>query len=61
MHNLWLCMHKYWVFIDITDIGIANKPNTNTNSYSNLGYSYTHPDYEYESKEAKSFLAGSFN
>jgi hypothetical protein len=43
------------------DLCIADKSNTNTNSCSNLGLFYTHSDYEYESNEAKSFLAGSFN
>jgi hypothetical protein len=44
-----------------TDLYIADKSNTNINSYSNLGHSYTHPDYRFETNEAKSFLAGSYN
>ena len=28
-------------------------------SWSDLGYSYSHPQYEYGTKEAKTFLAGS--
>jgi vacuolar-type H+-ATPase subunit H len=43
------------------DLHIADKSNTNTYSCSNLGESYAHPDYAYGSKEAKSFLAGSYN
>ena len=43
------------------DLNIADKSNTNTTSYSNLGHSYSHPDYRFETNEAKSFLAGSYN
>jgi hypothetical protein len=42
------------------DIYIANNANSRTSSYSNLGLTYSHPEYEYESNEAKSFLAGSY-
>ena len=43
------------------DICIANNANTTTDSFSYLGYSYKHPQYEYETNEAQTFLAGSFN
>jgi hypothetical protein len=43
------------------DFNIANQSNINTNSYSNLGHSYTHSDYRFETNEAKTFLAGSYN
>ena len=43
------------------DLLIADKSNTNINSNSNLGHSYTHPDYRFETNEAKSLLAGSYN
>jgi len=41
------------------DIEIKSNSNINTDSNSNLGDSYKHPDYEKDSNEAKSFLAGS--
>jgi hypothetical protein len=41
------------------DFEINNDSNINTDSNSNLGDSYKHPDYEKDSNEAKSFLAGS--
>ena len=43
------------------DFKIVDSSNTNGYSYSNLGHSYTHPDYRFETNEAKSFLAGSYN
>lgn len=43
------------------DLYIADCANANTNSFSNLGYSYKHPKYEYQSVEAKKFLAGEHN
>ena len=42
-------------------IYVANNANENELSYSNLGQSFKHPKYEYESDEAKTFLAGFFN
>jgi len=39
---------------------ISNKSNNNASSYSNLCLSYAHPSYAYESNEAESFLAGSY-
>jgi len=41
------------------DLEIFNNSNINSDSNSNLGGSYKHPDYEKDSNEAKSFLAGS--
>ncbi len=41
------------------DIYIANNANTTMDNYSNLGYSYPNPQYEYETDEAQTFLAGS--
>ncbi len=43
------------------DFYISDKSNTNICSYSNLGHSYSHPDYRFETNEAKTFLAGSYN
>jgi BTB/POZ domain-containing protein KCTD9 len=43
------------------DFHITEKSNINTSSNSNLGHSYTHPDYRFETNEAKTFLAGSYN
>ena len=43
------------------DIYIANNANSRTSSYSNLGKTFSHPEYEYDSNEAKSFLAGTCN
>jgi hypothetical protein len=43
------------------DFCISSDSTTNAKSYSNLGYSYQHPNYQYNSNEAKSFLAGSPN
>jgi hypothetical protein len=40
------------------DIFIANNGNLNENSHSALGYTYKHPHYNFDSKEAKTFLAG---
>jgi len=43
------------------DICILDSSNQNKKSYSNLDHSYIHPYYEYETEEARSFLAGSYN
>jgi hypothetical protein len=40
------------------DICIANNANTTMDSYSKLGFTYIHPQYEYNSNEADTFLAG---
>ena len=40
---------------------IANNPNVNQLSDSNLGNNFKHPQYDYDSDEAKCFLAGSPN
>ena len=56
------CNSKYGpIFGERNDLQIANNSNINTNSHSNLGHSYIHPDYRFETNEAKSFLAGSYN
>ena len=43
------------------DLYIANNSNTNTTNYSNLGHSYEHPKHKYDTMNACTFLAGSFN
>jgi hypothetical protein len=43
------------------DIYIANNANSRASSYSNLGLTFVHPEYEYESNETRTFLAGSYN
>jgi hypothetical protein len=43
------------------DLRICSDANIIKNSYSNLGNTFSHPYYEYKSKEAQSFLAGSYN
>jgi hypothetical protein len=40
------------------DFKTATNSNTSGESYSELGYTYKHPTYQYQSKEAKNFLAG---
>jgi len=55
------CGKSYCPTFGNTDLYIADKSNTNKISYSNLGHSYIHPDYRFETNEAKSFLAGSYN
>lgn len=45
-------------FGDGCDIFTENNSNILPNSYANLGDSYKHPVYEFNSTEAKSFLAG---
>ena len=42
------------------DLCILDNSNQNKKSYSNLDHSYSHPYYEYETEEARSFLAGSY-
>ena len=42
-------------------IYISDNSNLNSVSYSNLGGSFKHPEFEYNSNEARTFLAGSFN
>ena len=62
-------MHLYLVWL-ITfgpafggghDLHISSDSNTNTKSYSKLAHTYQHPNYQCDSAEAKSFLAGSYN
>ena len=42
------------------DLYVADAANLNDNSCSNLGFHYKHPKYEFGTKEAKEFLAGSY-
>ena len=42
------------------DFKTATNSNTSGESYSNLGNTYKHPTYQYETNEAKNFLAGSY-
>jgi hypothetical protein len=42
------------------DLIIYNDCNVNSSSYSNLGHSYKSNGYAYESTEAQSYLAGSY-
>jgi hypothetical protein len=43
------------------DIYVANNANTTMYNYSQLGKTFKHPQYEEETNEAKTFLAGSFH
>ena len=43
------------------DIHISSDSNTNSSSHSKFGNTYKHPDYQYQSTEAQSILAGSRN
>lgn len=43
------------------DLFIASDSNKNHSSYSNLCHSYKHPEFAYNSFEAKTFLAESYN
>ena len=40
------------------DIYVANNANATMDSISNLGRTYKHPQYEFETDEAETFLAG---
>jgi len=60
-NNVIYCDKSFGPKFGATDFYIANNSNINTTSCSNLGYSYTHPNYRYQTNEAKSFLAGSYN
>ena len=41
------------------DLFISDGANSNSKSCSNLGLNFKHPKYQFDSKEAKKFLAGS--
>ena len=43
------------------DICILNEANVAPGSWSNLGWTYAHPRYVFGTKEAREFLAGSYN
>jgi hypothetical protein len=55
------CHTSYGPIFGGSDFEICSNSNTNASSLSNLGHTYQHPNYQYQSNEAKSFLAGSFN
>ena len=59
--NVIDCDQRYGPVFGFNDFRIADKSNSNLESFSNLGSSYIHPDYTKGSKEARSFLAGSYN
>jgi hypothetical protein len=42
------------------DIVILDNANTTMDSYSNLGLTYKHSQHAFETREAQSFLAGSY-
>jgi hypothetical protein len=42
------------------DIYIADNANTTMDSFSNLGCTYSHPQYAFETEEAKTFLADTY-
>ena len=55
-----ICYSSYHInFGGGHDFHIATNSNTSNSSYSDLGCTYKHPTYQYQSNEAKSFLAGS--
>ena len=56
-----LCHSIYGPKFGVTDFYISSNSNKNHNSYSNFGCSYKHPDYQYNTTEANSILAGSKN
>jgi len=60
-HKFAINCHSRYGPIFGNDIHVANNANTTMNSYSKLGFTYQHPEYEYNSNEADTFLAGSFN
>jgi hypothetical protein len=56
-----LCYSKFGpIFGGGPDIFIADNAKTTTGSYSHLGFAYPHPQYAFETNEAMTFLAGSF-
>jgi hypothetical protein len=55
------CNSSYGPAFGGHDFIIVDSSNKNEYSYSNLGHSYAHLDYRFETNEAKSFLAGSYN
>jgi hypothetical protein len=58
-HKYAICCYSSFGTIFGNDICIANNANTTMNSYSYLGFTYKHPQYEVETNEAQTFLAGS--
>jgi hypothetical protein len=55
------CYLSYGPIFGWGDIAIFNNANTSMESWSNLGFAYSHSQYEFETDEACTFLAGSFN
>jgi hypothetical protein len=62
-HQYAIYCHSEYGPIPIFGEGICIGINENTTmeNYSKLGHSYKHPQYAYGSKEAQTFLAGSFH
>ena len=58
-HESAICCHSSWGPTFGEDIHISNNSNTTIYSYSNLGFTYKHPQYEEDTDEASTFLAGS--
>jgi hypothetical protein len=61
--------HQYAIYCDSSygptfggshDICIGNHSNTKMKSYSNLGLTYSHRQYAFDTNEAMTFLAGSY-
>jgi len=60
-HSIYCGFSYCMTFGNDHSIYISDNSNLNTASYSNLGGSFKHPEFEYNSNEARTFLAGSFN
>jgi hypothetical protein len=45
--------------LNLENILIADNGNLKNANYSSLGFTYEHPHYNFASKEAETFLAGS--
>ena len=55
------CSSEFGPSFGVGDMTISNNANVKDNdNLANLGTNYKHPQYDFESKEAQSFLAGSF-
>jgi len=59
-HKYAICCHSRHGPKFGEDITIANNANTTIESWSNLGSDYKHPQYAFETIEAQTFLAGSY-
>ena len=61
---VWVRFVVLWVgyiYMGFSDFYISSNSNTNNQSLSKLGFTFKHPDYNDDSKEAESLLAGSYN